>query len=66
MNKFFNYIQPTIVRASFDEELPEKVRGRFFINMNVFGIKYFEENYILTENANNFQYLLLKENSGIF
>lgn len=66
MNKFFNYIQPTIVRASFDEELPEKVRGRFFINMNVFGIKYFEENYILTENTNNFQYLLLKENSGIF
>lgn len=66
MNKFFNYIQPTIVRASFDEELPEKVRGRFFINMNVFGIRYFEENYILTEHPNSYQYLLLKENSGIF
>ncbi len=66
MNKFFNYIQPTIVRASYDEGLPENVRGRFFINFNVFGIKYFEENYILTENSNNYQYLLLKENSGIF
>lgn len=66
MNKFFEYIQPTIIRASFDEELPEKVRGRFFINFNVFGIKYFEENYILSENSNNFQYLLLKENSGMF
>ena len=66
MNKFFQYIQPTIVRASFDEGLPEHIRGRFFINFNVFGIKYFEENYILSENSNNFQYLLLKENSGIF
>lgn len=66
MNKFFEYIQPTIVRASFDEELPEHIRGRYFINFNVFGIKYFEENYILSENSNNFQYLLLKENSGIF
>lgn len=66
MNNFFKYIQPTIVRASFDESLPENVRGRFFINFNVFGIKYFEENYILSENSNNFQYLLLKENSGIF
>ena len=66
MNKFFEYIQPTIVRASYDEELPENVRGRYFINFNVFGIKYFEENYILTENSNNFQYLLLKENLGVF
>ena len=66
MNKFFEYIQPTIVRASYDETLPENVRGRFFINLNVFGIRYFEENYILTENSNNLQYLLLKENSGIF
>ena len=66
MNTFFNYIQPTIVRASFDEGVPEHLRGRFFINFNVFGIKYFEERYILTENSNNFQYLLLKENSGIF
>lgn len=66
MNKFFEYIQPTIVRASYDETLPEQVRGRFFINFNVFGIKYFEENYLLSENSNNFQYLLLKENSGMF
>lgn len=66
MNKFFEYIQPTIVRASYDETLPENVRGRFFINFNVFGIKYFEENYLLSENSNNFQYLLLKENSGMF
>ena len=66
MNKFFNYIQPTIVRASYDDGVPEHLRGRFFINFNVFGIRYFEERYILTENDNNFQYLLLRENSGIF
>lgn len=66
MNSFFKYMQPTIVRASYDDGVPEHLRGRFFINFNVFGIKYFEERYILTENSNNFQYLLLKENSGIF
>ena len=66
MNKFFNYIQPTIIRASYDDGVPEHLRGRFFINFNVFGIRYFEERYILTQNDNNFQYLLLRENSGIF
>ena len=65
-NKFFDYIQPTIIRASFDEELPENVRGRFFINFNVFGIKYFQENYILTENTYGTPYLILKEDAWGF
>ena len=64
MNTFFNYIQPTIVRASYDEEVPEHLRGRFFINFNVFGIKYFEEQYVLTEGPNGFQYLVTTENPG--
>lgn len=66
MNSFFKYLQPTIIRASYDESMPEELRGRFFINFNVFGIDYFEEHYILTENSNNFQYLMLTENSGMF
>lgn len=66
MNTFFNYIQPTIIRASNDPEVPEHLRCRYFINFNIFGIDYFEDHYILSENSNNFQYLLLKENSGMF
>ena len=49
MNHFFKYLQPTIIQATMNEELPEQVRGRFFINFNVFGIAYFTENYILGE-----------------
>ena len=33
MNKFFSYLQPTIIQATMDEELPERVRGRFFVNL---------------------------------
>ena len=66
MNKFFNYLQPTIIRATMDEELPEKVRGRYFINFNVFGIKYFNENYILSENSFGSPYLILKEDNWGF
>ena len=66
MNKFFDLLQPTIIRASYDEGLPEQVRGRFFINFNVFNIKYFQENYILTENPLGVPYLLLKEDAWGF
>jgi len=41
MNNFYKYLQPTIIQATMNEELPEKVRGRYFINFNVFGIQYF-------------------------
>ena len=61
MNKFFKYLQPTIIQATFDEELPEKVRGRYFINFNVFGINYFDERYILQENEYGTPYLILRE-----
>lgn len=62
MNTFFNHLQPTIIQATMNEELPEKVRGRFFINFNVFGIKYFDEHYILQENEYGVPYLILREN----
>ena len=61
MNKFFKYLQPTIIQATFDEELPEKVRGRYFINFNVFGINYFDERYILQESESGVPYLILRE-----
>jgi len=63
MNKFFNYLQPTIIQATDNEELPERVRGRFFINFNVFGIAYFTEKYILQETSFGAPYLILKEDN---
>ena len=63
MNKFFNYLQPTIIQATMNEELPERVRGRYFINFNVFGIAYFTENYILSETSFGAPYLILKEDN---
>lgn len=63
MNKFFNYLQPTIIQATMDEELPERVRGRFFVNFNVFGIPYFTENYFLLETSFGAPYLILKEDN---
>lgn len=66
MNKFFDYLQPTIVQLGYDEELPEELRGHFFVNFNVFAIDYFNENYILTENEVGTPYLLLKEDKFAF
>jgi len=63
MNKFFQYLQPTIIQATMNEELPEKVRGRFFVNFNVFGIAYFNENYLLQETSFGAPYLILKEDN---
>lgn len=63
VNQFFKYLQPTIVRATYDERLPERVRGKFFLNFNVFGITYFTERYILKETPFGSPYLLLKEDN---
>ena len=63
MNRFFNYIQPTIIQATMNEELPERVRGRYFINFNVLGIEYFDENYLLQETSYGAPYLILKEST---
>ena len=49
-----------------NEELPEEVRGRFFINFNVFGIQYFTEKYILQETDFGAAYLILKEDNWGF
>ena len=63
MNRFFNYIQPTIIQATMNEELPERVRGRYFINFNVLGIEYFDEHYLLQETSYGAPYLILKESN---
>jgi hypothetical protein len=60
-NKFFDYLQPTIVKTSDSEYLPENLRNRYFINFNIVGIKYFDQYYLLQENNNGIPYLIVKE-----
>lgn len=69
MSNFFNYIQPTIVQLSHEEDLPESLRGRYMVNVNIFGIEYFLENYIMVEDddtdPNNDKHILL-QSPGFF
>ena len=61
MNTFYTHIQPNIIKFSDDKELPEKLRCRYAINYNVWGIDYFFENYLLQE-SNDGIYMILNEN----
>ena len=59
---FFNYIQPTIVRLSNDESLPENLRGHYLVNLNVVGIPYFVDNYMLIEDGRGgYMYMLTND-----
>ncbi len=59
---FFNYIQPTIVRLSEDESLPENLRGHYLVNLNVVGIPYFVDNFMLIEDGNGgYMYMLTND-----
>ena len=52
MNNFMNYIQPTIVKLSDSEDIPTSLHNNYMINLNIVGIKYFQENFIIQENHN--------------
>ena len=59
---YFNYIQPTIVRLSDDPELPENLRNHYMININIVGIPYFVDNYLLIEGGNgDYMYMLTND-----
>lgn len=47
-----NYIQPTIVKLSDSEDIPTSLHNNYMINLNIVGIKYFQENFIIQENSN--------------
>lgn len=59
MNNFMNYIQPSIVKFSSDEELPESIQNHYMINYNIVGIKYFLENFMISETSGH--NIVLKE-----
>lgn len=59
---FFNYIQPTIVKLLDDETLPEGLRGHYLVNLNVVGIPYFVNNYMLIEDGKGgYMYMLTND-----
>lgn len=59
---FFNYIQPTVVKLSDDETLPENLRGHYLVNLNVVGIPYFVDNYMLIEDGKGgYMYMLTND-----
>ena len=60
-NKFFDYIQPTIIKTSNHPELPEYLRNRYLINFNILGIRYFDQYYLLKESNDGIPYLIMKE-----
>ena len=65
MNTFYRNIQPTIVKFSDDELIPEHLRCHYAINYNVWGIDYFFENYLLQE-GNDGIFMILNENNFNF
>ena len=59
---YFNYIQPTIVKLSDCENVPEHLRNHYLVNLNIVGIKYFVDNFLLMEDGNGgYMYLLTDE-----
>lgn len=55
-----NYIQPTIIKLSDSEDIPTSLHNRYMINLNIVGLKYFQENFMIQENSNGD--LIMKEN----
>jgi len=59
---FFNYIQPSIVRLSDDPEIPEHMRNHYLVNVNIVGIQYFVNNYLLIEDGHGgYMYMLTND-----
>ena len=62
---FFNYIQPTIVKLNDNAANPEQLRNHYLINMNVVGVPYFFEMFLLVKNGSNYEYMLTNKNEKI-
>lgn len=63
---FFKYIQPTIVKLSDDESLPEHLREHYLVNVNIVGISYFVENFLLIhDDEGGYMYMLTDDNHKI-
>lgn len=54
-------LQPTIIKFNNNENLPNNIRNKYVITLNVTGISWFMEHFIVLENDNGF---LLQENDN--
>ncbi len=61
---FFNYIQPTIVRLSDNEEIPETLRNKYLINFNAIGIKWFSDNDVILVESGDGSYTYMMTHNG--
>lgn len=63
-SSFFNYIQPTIVRASNTSKIPDELKNQYLINLNVVGIEYFEQLFLLIQRTDGIGYDYMLTNTG--
>lgn len=61
MSSFLTYFQPSIVRLSDDVCIPKSLQNKYVLNINAMGISWFEENFILSEDATGNKYLAVDE-----
>lgn len=66
MSNYYNFLQPSIVKFSdiAYDEIPSSMVGKYALNYNIIGIKYFAENFMLIEDEDHpgqFMYMLTSE-----
>lgn len=61
---FFNYIQPSIIKCSNSENIPENLRNKFMININAMSIRWFVDNFMLIEDPNTGAYMYMLTHDG--
>ena len=62
---FFNYIQPTIVKLNDNVANPEQLKNHYLVNMNVVGVPYFFDMFLLIKNGHSYEYMLTNKNEKI-
>lgn len=61
---FYNYIQPSIIKCSNSENIPENLRNKFMININAMSIRWFVDNFMLIEDPDTGSYMYMITNDG--
>lgn len=61
---FYNYIQPSIIKCSNSENIPENLRNKFMININAMSIRWFVDNFMLIEDPNTGAYMYMLTHDG--
>ena len=61
---FYNYIQPSIIKCSNSENIPNNLRNKFMININAMSIRWFVDNFILIEDPDTGAYMYMITHDG--